>query len=201
MNLLQYVVISTVNQQTDKRVKYNICILYYKIVSAFTSNWGYTSRILRCSSVTCRTRNDGDLLGWLHEYIPFTYTSIRNQLDAKCPLSWLATNFTFKVMVTHTRTHYIDVIMTTMASQITSLTVVYSTVNSDEDQRKHQSSASLAFVWGGHWPGPVNSPHKGPVRRKMFPFDDVIKFSFWSTLAAGTYLLTTQSHQQAQFWQ
>ena len=44
--------------------------------------------------------------------------------------------------------HYIDVIMTTMASQITSLAVVYSTVYSDADQRKHQSSASLAFVWG-----------------------------------------------------
>ena len=44
--------------------------------------------------------------------------------------------------------HYSDVIMTTMAPQITSLTVVYSTVYSDADQRKHQSSASLAFVWG-----------------------------------------------------
>ena len=65
--------------------------------------------------------------------------------------------------------HYNDVIMTTIASQITSLTVVYSTVYSDADQRKHQSSASLAFVWGIHrdrWP--VNSPHKGPVTRKMF---------------------------------
>ena len=48
------------------------------------------------------------------------------------------------------RIHYIDVIMTTMASQITSLAVVYSTVYSDADQRKHQSSASLAFVWGIH---------------------------------------------------
>ena len=48
------------------------------------------------------------------------------------------------------RKHYIDVIMTTMASQITSLTVVYSTVYSDADQRKHQSSAPLAFVWGIH---------------------------------------------------
>ena len=43
-----------------------------------------------------------------------------------------------------------DVIMTTIASQITSLTVVYSTVYSDADQRKHQNSASLAFVWGIH---------------------------------------------------
>ena len=63
--------------------------------------------------------------------------------------------------------------MTTMDSQITSLTVVYSTVYSDVDQRKNQSSASLAFVRGDS-PGPVNSPHKGPVTRKMFPFDDVI---------------------------
>ena len=44
--------------------------------------------------------------------------------------------------------YYDDVIMTTIASQITSLTNVYSTVYSDADQRKHQSSASLAFVWG-----------------------------------------------------
>ena len=60
-----------------------------------------------------------------------------------------------------------------MASQITSLTIVYSTVHSGADQRKHQSSASLAFVWGIHRP-PVNSPQKWPVTQKMFPFDDVI---------------------------
>ena len=46
--------------------------------------------------------------------------------------------------------HYHDVIMGTIASQITNLTVVYSTVYSDADQRKHQSSASLAFVWEIH---------------------------------------------------
>ena len=69
--------------------------------------------------------------------------------------------------------HYIDVIMGAMASQITSLAIIYSTVYSDVQQRKHQSSASLAFVWGIHR-SPVNSPHKGPVTRKMFPFDDVI---------------------------
>ena len=63
--------------------------------------------------------------------------------------------------------------MSAMASQITSLTIVYSAVYSGVDQRKYQSSASLAFVLGIHR-GPVNSPHKGPVTRKMFPFDDVI---------------------------
>ena len=66
--------------------------------------------------------------------------------------------------------------MTTMASQITSLTVVCSIVYYGADHRKHQSSASLAFVRGIHrWP--VNSPHKGPVTRKMFTFDDVIMWS------------------------
>ena len=63
--------------------------------------------------------------------------------------------------------------MGAIASQITSLTIVYSTVFSDADQWKHQSSTSLAFVWGIHR-GPVNSPHKWPVTLKMFPFDDVI---------------------------
>ena len=64
-------------------------------------------------------------------------------------------------------------IMNAMASLITGASIVYSTVCSDADQRKHESSASLAFVRGIHrWP--VNSPHKGPVMRKMFPFDDVI---------------------------
>ena len=63
--------------------------------------------------------------------------------------------------------------MTKLASQITSLTVVYSIVYLGVNQRKHQSSASLAFVWEIHR-GPVNFPHKWPVTRKMFPFDDVI---------------------------
>ena len=63
--------------------------------------------------------------------------------------------------------------MGAIASQITSFTIVYSTVYSDADERKHQSSASLAFVWGIHR-GRVNSPHKWTVTRKMFPFDDVI---------------------------
>ena len=69
--------------------------------------------------------------------------------------------------------HYNDVIMSTMATQITSLTIVYSTIYSGTNQRKHQSSTSLAFVRGIHW-SPVNSPHKGLVTRKMFSFDDAI---------------------------
>ena len=71
--------------------------------------------------------------------------------------------------------HYGDDIMGTMASQIPSLTIVYSVVYSCADQRKHQSSASLASVRGIHR-RPANSPHKWPVTRKLFPFDDVIMY-------------------------
>ena len=64
-------------------------------------------------------------------------------------------------------THYNDVIMTTIASQITSLMAVYSTVYSDANQRKHQSSASLAFVWGIHRDRWIPRT-KGQLRGKCF---------------------------------
>ena len=69
--------------------------------------------------------------------------------------------------------HYSGVIMSTLASQIISLTIVYSIVYSGTDQRKHQSSTSLAFVRGiNQWP--VNSPIQRASNAEMFPFDDVI---------------------------
>ena len=94
--------------------------------------------------------------------------------------------------------NYDDVIMGAIASQITSLTIVYSTVYSGADQRKHHSSAALAFVRGIHR-GPVNSPHKGPVTRKMFPFDDVImrmwglksQRSDWGNIASWQLFITS----------
>ena len=108
----------------------------------------------------------------------------------------------FHIWIEIFQAHYCDVIMTTMVSQITSLTIVYSIVYSDADQRKHQSSASLAFVRGIHR-RPVNSPHKGPVTRKKFPFDDVImqllyyinytKWSFDRTFGASL-------HTFGSFW-
>ena len=72
-----------------------------------------------------------------------------------------------------TSRHYSDVIMRAMASQITSLTIDYSTNNSNADQTKHQGSASLAFVKEiRQWP--VTSPYKGPVTRNICPFHEVI---------------------------
>ena len=95
-------------------------------------------------------------------------------------------------------THY-DVIMGMMASQITSLTIVYSIVYSDADKKKHQSSASLAFVRGIHrWP--VNSPHKWPVTWKMFPFDDVIIHVYeWKCLNCDTDF--TEVCSKGSIWQ
>ena len=84
-------------------------------------------------------------------------------------------------------THYNDVIMTAMASQITSLTVVYSTVNSDADRRKHQNSASLALVWGIHWDRWIPRT-KGQLRGKCFH----LMTSSWKLYAKvlQTWLLT-----------
>ena len=72
--------------------------------------------------------------------------------------------------------HYNDVIMGAKASKITRHTFVYSTAYSGADQRTLQSSASLTFVRRIHR-GLVNSSHKWPVTRKMFPFDDAIMVS------------------------
>ena len=91
--------------------------------------------------------------------------------------------------------HCSDVIMSAMTSQITSLTIVYSTVCSGGDQRKHQSSASLAFVRGIHrWP--VNSPNKWPVTRKMLPFDDVIMAFILAATRSGTRSLNELQWRQ-----
>ena len=102
------------------------------------------------------------------------------------------------------RKHKNSTSLVLVASQITSLTIVYSTVPSDAD-KKHQSPASLAFVLGIHR-GPVNSPHKRPVARKMFPFDDVImiyrsvktnyKMWYWITTFVELLLIC----MYIQFW-
>ena len=82
-------------------------------------------------------------------------------------------NRTCLTTISNLHTHYDDAIMGAIASQITSLTIVYSVVYSDAYQRKHQSAASLAFVRGIHR-RTVNSPHKWPATRKMFAFGYVI---------------------------
>ena len=106
---------------------------------------------------------------------------IIHQSKAQCSCALLVNTRVYScsfVLFTHMHHHhYSDVMLGAMASPITSLTIDYSTVYSGADQRKYQSSASLAFVRGIHW-WPVDSPHKGPATRKMFLFDDVIIWSF-----------------------
>ena len=87
-------------------------------------------------------------------------------------------------VITEVIYHCNDVIMIAMASHITSVSIVCSTVGPGADQRKNQSSASLAFVWGiNRWP--VNSPYKRQVTRKMFPFDDAIMANVKSLIQSG----------------
>ena len=73
-----------------------------------------------------------------------------------------------------TLNHYGDAIMSAKASQITSISTVCSAVCSCTHQRKHQGSASLTC---DRWP--MDSPHKGPVTRKIFLLDDVIMMTIF----------------------
>ena len=106
--------------------------------------------------------------GWNYIFMPQT----------GCRLSWSLLTIrlmTFMLCAKFQKdlSHCSDVIMGAMASQITSLMIVYSTVYSGTDQRKHEISAPLAFVRGMHrWQ--VNSPHRWLVTRKRFLLDDVI---------------------------
>ena len=88
--------------------------------------------------------------------------------------------------------HYIDVIMTTVASQITSLTIVYSIVYSVADQRKYQSSASLAFVRGIHRDRWIPRT-KGQLRGKCFHLMTSSCFiAFYSHDGLLYFILTTR---------
>ena len=85
--------------------------------------------------------------------------------------------------------HYSDVIMAVMF-------IVYSTIYSGADQRKHHSSALLTFVRGSRrWP--VYSPHKLPVTRKLLPFDDVIMI--WWYMGKMAAILVRRFNQNVVF--
>ena len=100
-------------------------------------------------------------------------------------------NICDRILVDRTINHCCGVIMGAMVSQITSLTIVYSTVHSGAYERKHQNTASLAFVRGIHrWP--VNSSHKWPVTQKIFPFDDVIMCCTYALVSSS--LLVVHLH-------
>ena len=125
-----------------------------------------------------------------------------NLLTSK--LLYCICSYVWKHMGVICTVHYTDVTMSPRASQITSLTIVYSTVYSGADQRKNQSSASLAFVQR-IYQGPVNSLHKRLVTRKIFPFDDVImtlKLAFSNTIHNWPLThLTTKSKLHKKRWE
>ena len=104
----------------------------------------------------CYAMNDSEFLNHILLEIPLSYTEpsklCHTILRAQCK-TMIFSNITGEwkyLSFAYFPQHYTVVIMTTMASQITSLTVVYSIVYTGADQRKHQSSASLAFVRGIH---------------------------------------------------
>ena len=115
---------------------------------------------------------------WWHYYLILntSNTITKYQLKVQGKTIYVYENWYYPLIIIEAISkliHYNDVIMSTMASQVISLTIVYPTVNLGADKKTHQSSASLAFVRGIYqWP--VNFWRKGPVAWKIFPFDDVM---------------------------
>ena len=132
----------------------------------------------------------GNLKSWYEIMVPFCVYSVFPLLL----IFWLCWDILQQKIPTPSITelyhgptciNYRDAIMGMMASQISSLVIVNSTVYSGTDQRKYQSSASLAFVRGIHqWP--VTSPRKWPVTQKMI-------LSLNPKCCPGTYLIDTVS--------
>ena len=143
--------------------QYGYELIWYMIVTKVTSTsiWIWIDMIYDCDQ------------GYLHINMDMNWYDI--WLWPRLPPHQYGYELIWYMIVTKvtSTSHYNNVIMGAIASQITSLTIVYTSVYSDADQREHQSSASLAFVRGIRR-GQANSPHKWPVMRKMFPFDDVI---------------------------
>ena len=125
------------------------------VIATKFSTWHDSCIVVACAKFCC------DMI--TNSWITAKWNLHPNWIGAR-PQHW----YHIIVFLAH---YYSDVIVGVIASQITSLTIVYSNVYSGAGQRKHQSSASLAFVLGIHrW------PHRWPVTRKMFPFDDVTCF-------------------------
>ena len=134
-------------------------------ITRFSFCWWRHNRLL----MTSKWPDNCDAIKWIMTAnlldIDFIHGHIHGRSCKKCKAS--------AIYITPASDHYSVVVMGVMVSQITSLTIVYSTVYSGADQWKHQSSASLAFVQGIHRL-PLNSLYKRPITWKMFPFDDAI---------------------------
>ena len=103
--------------------------------------------------------------GWYYKWQDGTLIFLHIKEIYLCLIDWN--------MESHSKIHWnhCNNVISAVASKITGVSIVCKTVSTGSDERKHQSSASMAFLRGIHrWP--VKSPHKKPLTRKMFPFEE-----------------------------
>ena len=163
----------SVYQQQKTKTKSKIHITVFLWWESTGDRWSPMAKDQLCDSVSISWCCYG-AIGWMNHMYAYIY--MQSKVCRRKQIKHVNVLY-----VQHQHLHHNDIIMSAMASQITSLTIVYSIAYLGADQRKHQRSASLAFVGGMHrWP--VNSVHKGPVTRKSFPFDDVIMYhNLWGS--------------------
>ena len=170
--MLEYIHRHLFSKQVN-RVSYQsqLAMVPVKIRRSLLGRWSNTSIV---KSGVFRKRGN-TMMFILLCFVVCHYVLMQNFIQSAVNVGTLSEQFNvnlYHLNFLHYILHY-KYIMSAIVSQITSLTIVNSTVYSGTDQRQPQSYASLGFVWGIHkWL--VKSPHKGPVTRNMFPFDDVI---------------------------
>ena len=116
-------------------------------------------------------------------------------------LSWFRVSTGHQQWINYCRwtsPQYSDIIMSAIASHITSISSVCSAICSGTHQRKHQSSAWLSFMRGVQW-WLVDSPHKGPVIWEMFPFDDVIMCFPWRMPSSAWTISVLKNYRKCKY--
>ena len=142
----------------------------------------------RCGDLRNRHRNilqsDAQPLTKYMVYLAYSFTHWNVLRQYRIHIGSYNQFSTWIFEILETRLHYSDVTMSAMASHITGVSMVCSAVVQLQIKENIQAPP-LAFLRRIHW-SPVDSPHKGPVRRKTFPFDDVIMSYIVSSIKAAS---------------
>ena len=170
--------------------------------------WNWNPRVIKPQSMwilavlRCISGPNFEILSYI--IMPHALKKVKSKQDSTWRLNVMLKKARYHLKILRFRIneascscHYNDVKVGAIASQITSLAIVYSIVYSEADQRKHQSSASLAFVRGIHRV-PVNSLHKWPVEMYLSRH-----LSLWENSILPHMLrqcLIWQRHNDSYWW-
>ena len=141
------------------------------------NSWSNVGQLLNCIKLSgnlMMVNLFGNHIEGLAQYCGNS-TMLAVELPQSCAkaLIWISSDIFHQLICREESCHHNGVIMGAIESQIISLTIAYSIIFFRRRSKK-TSKLRVTGLCAGNSPGTVNSPHKWPVTRKMFPFDDVI---------------------------